>query len=200
MRIVILDYALGNVFSLYVAFRRLSADIEISSDEKVLKNCDAVVLPGVGSFPAAMQRIEPIRWFLEDMKGEKPMLGICLGLQLFFESSVEGGVKTKGLGFIKGEVVELPNTVKKPHMGWNTVVKIADSTLLKDLDNEYFYFAHSYYAQVREDNVVKAVTTYGVKIPSVVEKDSLFGTQFHPEKSGKYGRQVLINFLKFVKR
>ena len=197
---VILDYALGNVFSLCVAFKRLAVDVEVSSDGRALKECDAIVLPGVGSFPAAMRRIGPVQWLLEEMMSEKPMLGICLGLQLFFESSVEGGVRTKGLGFIKGEVVELPSGVKKPHMGWNTVTRVADSVLLGDMDGAYFYFAHSYYARAEEPGVVKAVTMYGATIPSVVESGALLGTQFHPEKSGANGRRVLANFLEFVRR
>lgn len=200
MKFTILDYSVGNLFSISNAFRKENIDVRLSSSPSDIRESDAIILPGVGSFPAAMKRIERIRDILFDVLPEKYLFGVCLGLQLFFKRSSEGGVDTQGLGFLKGEVIELPSNVKKPHMGWNRVVKTDESLLLENLKHFYFYFAHSFFVKPENSRVVKAVVDYGVSIPAVVEYKNIFGTQFHPEKSGKDGKVVIRNFIKIVKR
>ncbi len=200
MRVAVLDYAVGNLFSITNALRRLGADASATSEPQELREADAIVLPGVGSFPAAMERLRGLGGLLGDLAGEKPILGICLGMQLFFEGSVEGGSWTRGLGLLPGRVVELPLDVKKPHIGWNQVWPLWASTLLEGVPpGGYFYFVHSYYAETRGSHVA-AYTGYGVEFPSVVESPPIYGAQFHPEKSGRLGMRVLENFLGVVKR
>ncbi len=200
MKVVVLDYAVGNVFSIVNAFRRLGADAVLSFKAGAFDSADAVVLPGVGSYPAAMSRLETLRSYLDGIVGSKPILGICLGLQLFFEESLEGGAPVRGLGYLSGRVVPLPPSVKRPHMGWNQVFNIGSSELLEGVpDGSFFYFAHSFYASTSGEPV-KAFTDYGVRFPSVVESGGLYGTQFHPEKSGRVGRIVLENFLRIARR
>ena len=200
MKVAVLDYAVGNLFSISNALRRLGAEPTVTSDPRLLEEADAVVLPGVGSFPAAAARIAPVAGLLRRLAREKPVLGVCLGMQLFFQSSLEGGRETPGLSLLPGRVVPLPPRVKGPHMGWNTVHPVAPSRLLEGVPGDsYFYFVHSYYADTAGGHVV-ATTRYGVEFPSVVETPPLYGTQFHPEKSGRLGLKVLGNFLGEAKR
>jgi len=187
MKILVVDYGVGNIFSIVKSFERLRVETTLNLRE----DFDAVVLPGVGGFDAALSHIG--REELLELVSGVPVLGVCLGMQLFFESSEEG--EKRGLGLIKGRVVRFPKNVKCPHMGWSLVR--GWGSLLQG--EAYFYFAHSYYS-LPEDNVVKGVTSYGVEVPAIIEKGNLYGVQFHPEKSGRRGREVLERFLEAVKR
>jgi glutamine amidotransferase len=201
VRVVIVDYGVGNLRSIKRALERAGAIPVITSSRDDIKRADAIVLPGVGSFKGATQNLGPIlRPLYETIEEGRPVLGICLGLQLFFEWSEEGGVK--GLGLIEGFVDRLPSTVKVPHMGWNSIKIRTWSPIIDGIPNgAYMYFVHSYKANPKKKDVVMATTTYGCDFPSIVEaKPALFGTQFHPEKSGSYGLAILKNFVKLVKR
>jgi len=158
-------------------------------------------LPGVGAFRDAMASITPLKEeLLKEVYSGKPLLGVCLGLQMLFDRSFEGGL-FEGLKLIRGDAVKLPPGVKIPHMGWNTIRIVRENPLLDGVkDGAYVYFVHSYYVKPCEDNVIVAETDYGVKFPSIVSKGCLYGTQFHPEKSGKVGLKILKNFVSLVKR
>lgn len=164
-----------------------------------LKQAEAIILPGVGDFSTASKNLAPIREALFELaKGGTPVLGICLGMQLLFQKSEEGN--GEGLGLLEGENVRLPDFVKVPHMGWNTIQIIKQNMLFEGLESEaYYYFAHSYYPVPVENGIVCAETTYGTTFASVVAKQNIYGTQFHPEKSGMQGLKFLKNFLNFVK-
>jgi glutamine amidotransferase len=200
LRAVIIDYGVGNLYSLKCALKKVGFTPIIGFSKRLLKQADAIVLPGVGNFSTASKKLATIREsLLELVKGRTPFFGICLGMQLLFRKSEEG--IGEGLAFFEGENVRLPGYVKVPHMGWNTVQDTAPNILLKDLENEsYFYFAHSYYPIPADKNIVCAETTYGVRFASVVAEQNIFGTQFHPEKSGLQGLQLLKNFHDLVKR
>jgi glutamine amidotransferase len=193
-RIAILDYGVGNLRSIKRGLERCGADAYISSNDRELFSGDALVLPGVGAFCDAM---DDLRVFEDEIKSyveEKPILGICLGLQLLFTESEENGLH-KGLGLLKGKVVMLPNTVKIPHMGWNSTEIKRETSFLRGLrSGEFFYYVHSYYA-APVDDITSATTTYGVEVPAVVEWNNIYATQFHPEKSGKAGLLLLRNFV-----
>jgi glutamine amidotransferase len=198
--ITIIDYQMGNLRSVQKALQHVGATAEISSDPEVIGNADKIVLPGVGAFGDAMTElrtrnlIEPIQAFVAS---GKPFLGVCLGLQLLFDASEEGGQHV-GLGLIPGRVLRfkgLPSDMKVPHMGWNTIEIVRSAPLLAGVDNEsYFYFVHSYYVVPDSDDVVAAQTTYGGPFCAMVWRDNLFATQFHPEKSQAVGLQLLANF------
>lgn len=197
--IAIIDYDAGNIKSVEKALNYLGEEAIITRDHDEIVNSDKVILPGVGAFADAMEKIR--HYALEETIHEVvekniPFLGICLGLQLMFESSDEGpGVK--GLGLLPGKILRIPKSgdLKIPHMGWNNIKVKEDSRLFKGLpDNPYVYFVHSYYLQAQEPEIVKAVTGYGTEIHASVEKDNVFACQFHPEKSGKYGLEILKNF------
>lgn len=199
MRGLIFDYGVGNLFSLKCALKRLNVEVIISESLEKIKYCDFIILPGVGSFDAAMKRLSKDKKLLiSKLNSGLPCLGICLGMQLFFMESEEGMMK--GLNLLKGKVVRLPDNVKVPQMGWNNLKIVKESRLLEGIDNNsWVYFVHSYYPDVNEDCIV-AYTDYGVRFASVVEKGNIFGTQFHPEKSGKVGAVMLRNFVKICKR
>lgn len=200
VRIAVLKYGVGNTYSILSGLKRAGARPEIVLNVRDARRLDAVVLPGVGSYPAAMKRIGKDSDLLTEMvdKG-KPVLGICLGMQLLFESSEEGGL-TRGLSILRGRIVRIPAR-KLPHIGWSRVVrKNTASTLLNGVpDGAYFYFVHSY-GLLDDLDVVKATTTYDeLKLAAVVEYHPVYGTQFHPERSGFYGEVVLRNFVKIVR-
>jgi glutamine amidotransferase len=159
------------------------------------------VLPGVGAFAPAVKNMQPIADVVaEAMKNGTPLLGICLGLQLLFTRSSEGG-SVKGLDFISGDVVKLPDSVKTPQMGWNTINFATSNPMLDGVkDGSYVYFVHSFYPQPTDPNVIVTTTDYGVKFASMVAKKNLFATQFHPEKSSKTGLIMLKNFVRIIKR
>lgn len=201
--ICIIDYGAGNIESVRKAFEFIGAECVLSDDPKVLESADAAVLPGVGSFGDAMDNIrsrkleEPIKKFISS---GKPFLGICLGLQILFEGSEESPEAT-GLSVLKGKIVRIPNGegLKIPHMGWNSLSLKNQSKLFEGLrENRYVYFVHSYYLRAEED-IVTSTTEYGVTIHASVQKDNLMACQFHPEKSGETGLEILRNFVALIK-
>jgi len=199
--ISIVDYGVGNLRSVKKALERAGAKTVITSDQEDLRRSDAIVLPGVGAFREAMKNVLPIAELLKVLvKDGAPTLGICLGLQLLFTRSVEGG-KTRGLDLIKGDVLKLPDNVKLPHIGWNTLEIARECPILQDVaDRSYVYFVHSYFSNPVSPGDEIAYTKYGMKFPSVVARGNLFGTQFHPEKSSRVGLKILKNFVSMLKR
>ncbi len=203
MTIAILDYGAGNLRSVELAFARLGVPTVVTNDAAVAMQADGLILPGVGAFADAMHALEQsglIPALIHAKETGKPLLGICLGMQALFEGSEEGeGVK--GLGFVKGFVRRLPDAegLKIPHMGWNDIRAEKDSPLLCDLPNEpYVYFVHSYACFAEDPADVLTTTDYGVRFCSAVQRGNVFGTQFHPEKSGRVGEQMLKNFAAYV--
>ncbi|HUK49527.1 MAG TPA: imidazole glycerol phosphate synthase subunit HisH [Terriglobales bacterium] len=197
MRVSIFNYGVGNLYSLQTALRREGAKPQITSDIRKVKVADALLLPGVGSFSEAANRL-PYDEIHDLVKTGKPILGVCLGLQLFFKSSDEG--PGRGLALLSGKVRRLPSTVKVPQIGWNVLKVRNRSELVEGVPNEsWVYYVHSYYPDTQDDCVV-ATTEYGLEYPCLVAKNNIFGTQFHPEKSGTSGRIILQNFLRLVRR
>jgi len=199
MKIAILDYDVGNIFSLRAALERLGIESEIVGRIPKHPNFDALILPGVGNFTHASLRLASEHQNLREVAPQLPILGICLGMQLFFERSEEG--EGDGLGLIEGDVVRLPRSVKTPQMGWNKVVIRRDHPLLEGLPAEsWMYFVHSYYPRPSSQDVVYAESEYGVRFPSIIAKGNVYGTQFHPEKSGTAGKTLLSNFVAIARR
>lgn len=195
--IAVIDYGAGNLHSVKNALDYLGAESVITSSSDEILRSDKVILPGVGSFGDAMRRLKE-KNLVESVKcaadGSKPFLGICLGLQLLFESSEESpGVE--GLGLFKGRVVKIPeHGLKIPHMGWNNISLAKESRILPD-NKPYVYFVHSYYIKAENTTDVSAYTEYGERLDVAVERGNVFATQFHPEKSGKAGLDILKRFL-----
>lgn len=198
MKIAILDYGAGNLKSISNACKKLGVSVSIVSKYQAnsLKDFDKIILPGVGNFGNAMMKLNEFKEILLDKIGDGvPFLGLCLGIQVIFESSEESP-ETKGLGIFKGSCVKFPDTVKIPHTGWNNIKVIKENPILRDIPSgSYFYFVHSYYPVPKEREIVIATTNYGIEFPSVVSKDNIFATQFHPEKSNSIGLKILENFL-----
>ena len=197
--IAIIDYDAGNIRSVEKAMAKLGQEVWITRDRERIMNADKVILPGVGSFGDAMAHLREYNLVevIKDVVAEKkPFLGICLGLQLLYESSEETpGVE--GLGILNGKILKIPEQegLKIPHMGWNSLHLQNDGRLFRGIEqNPYVYFVHSYYLKAEEEETVKATTEYSVKIHASVEKDNVFACQFHPEKSGDLGLQILKNF------
>lgn len=196
----IIDYGAGNLHSVKNALDYICAPCEITSDPKKILAADAVILPGVGAFGDCMASLEDsglIDVVKQAAASGKPFLGICLGLQLMFEESEEApGVK--GLGIFKGKVVKIPDCgLKIPHMGWNNIELTKESKILSG--NPFVYFVHSYYIQPEDKSIVSARTEYGATLDVAVEKDNVFATQFHPEKSGEAGMEILRRFIGLIK-
>lgn len=194
----IVDYGVGNLFSLQSSFKAIGQEAFVSGDPEELAKADRIVLPGVGAFEDAANKLRKsgLDQFVCRQAGEgKPLLGICLGMQLLFEKSYEYG-EHEGLGLLKGQVIpmegRLPGELKIPHMGWNRLA-VKSGRLLRDVDGEYVYFVHSYYASGCETSLA-AVTEYGIPITAAVEQRNIFGCQFHPEKSGSVGLKILKSF------
>ena len=196
----IIDYNMGNLASVYNACSKFTKDLKIVKNADDLKNLDKIILPGVGAYKDAMQHLEDSGLkdaILDFANSKKPLLGICLGMQLLFESSEEFGY-TKGLGLIEGKVVKfdkskMSSDLKIPHMGCNKIVN-KDNPLFKNLQNPYLYFVHSYHV-VTDDKYTIATTNYGYDFVSAVNKDNIFGFQPHPEKSHNNGLKILENFI-----
>ena len=197
--ITIVDYDMGNSRSVVNMLQRIGFKAEITRDHKKLESAEKLILPGVGSFDTAMKNLEHFE--LKELLDRKaliekvPFLGICLGMQILTNSSEEGNLS--GLGWIKGSasIFKSDNDIKVPHMGWNYIIPSSNSRLCKNLeDNSRFYFVHSYYVQVHEEEHSSMKTTYSLEFDSGIEKDNIFGVQFHPEKSHKFGMQILKNF------
>ncbi len=196
----IIDYGVGNLFSLQCAFRRIGEEVVMSDDIKVLSQADRLVLPGVGAFADAAEKLQNsgLGAFLKaEAAAGKPVLGICLGMQLLFERSFEYG-EHAGLGLLKGSVVPMsgviPAELKIPHMGWNKLEFTKDSRLFAHIkEGDYVYFVHSYFATDCTDSVA-SVAEYGEKLTASVEQGNIYGCQFHPEKSGQVGLNILKAF------
>ena len=202
--ITIVDYGAGNLQSVEKAFQYIGAPVRLASSGTEIASAEALVLPGVGAFRDAMHSLEaggmaqPLRDYIAS---GRPFLGICLGLQLLFEESEEFG-HVKGLGAFKGRICRIPaeNGLKVPHMGWNSLELKRTDGIFKGLqENPYVYFVHSYYLKAEERQLVSAQTEYGVKIDAAIQRGNAFATQFHPDKSGRVGLQMLRNFMAVVK-
>lgn len=198
--IAIIDYDAGNIKSVEKAMQLLGQKIVVTRDRETILLADKVILPGVGAFGDAMEKIH--QYGLNDVihkvvEKKTPFLGICLGLQLMFERSDEApGVE--GLGILKGEILKIPDNedLKIPHMGWNSLLFPREGKLFKGIpEGSYVYFVHSYYLKAAEEEIVTAVTDYSTKIHASVEKDHIYACQFHPEKSSDVGIQILRNFV-----
>lgn len=200
--IAIIDYGAGNIRSIEKALEHVGAVVQVTDDPSVVSKAQAVVLPGVGSGGAAMARMtergldDAIR---QATQQGKPFLGICLGMQLLADHHAEGEVD--GLRLFAGEVRRIPHGPKIPHMGWNQVKPLCTGLAIFDgvPQDAYFYFAHSYYVEPQDQQGVAAVTEYGSPFCSVIVTERVWGTQFHPEKSGTVGLQILSNFVRWVK-
>ena len=193
----IIDYGVGNLFSLRSSFAAIGVEAFVSGDAAELAKADRLILPGVGAFGDAAEKLRASgldAFVREQAAAGKPLMGICLGMQLLFERSYEYG-DHEGLGLLKGQVVgmsgKLPEGLKIPHMGWNALKLTKSAKLLEE--GSYVYFVHSFYAENCEDSLA-AVTDYGIPITAAVERDNIFGCQFHPEKSGNVGLAILKKF------
>ena len=200
--IAVVDYGRGNLGSVGNAFGRLGMPARITDDPAVVADADAVVLPGDGAFHDVMSAlarlglVEPLRAVLDE---GRPFLGICIGYQILFTESEEFG-HSKGLDVIPGVVRRFPGGLKVPHMGWNEVTHGGDLVLFDGVPSgAHFYFVHSYYPETDEPSVKRATCEYGVRFPAAAEREGLFATQFHPEKSQRWGLRLLENFAAFVR-
>lgn len=195
--IAIVDYGMGNLKSVQKALAFLNIDCIISSKDEEISRSKGIIIPGVGAFPDAMENMKKNGLDLiikKEAKKGKPILGICLGMQLLFEEGEEIQ-NTAGLGFLKGRIVEIQGEVKVPHMGWNSLNFQGYSPLLEGVkEGSFVYFVHSYFAELVEEGILNAYSEYGIDIPAIVSKDNIFGIQFHPEKSGEVGMKILKNF------
>ena len=201
--IALIDYGLGNLKSVSKALQVAGAEVKITNNPQEIEKAKAIVLPGVGTFQRGMRNLRKLNLLpvLNDaIEGNKPFLGICLGLQLLFSKSEEDG-EHKGLGVIKGKVIKFSGDVKIPHIGWNqTTLHATRYTLHARMfegipNNSYFYFVHSYYVEPEDKSVIAATTNYGKEFVSAIAKGNVWGAQFHPEKSDKLGLKILENFL-----
>lgn len=199
MQITILDYGVGNLYSLWKALERRSVEPKVSKNLPQREGLQGLILPGVGSFSAAAKRLSSVRQRLIRLAEDgTPILGVCLGMQLFFERSEEG--EGRGLSLIAGEVVKLPSSVKTPHIGWNTLQSVKKSPVTEGVeDGSWVYFVHSYHPRPQSKRTVVAESSYGVDFPAVVASENIFGTQFHPEKSGVAGAKILQNFIAYCR-
>lgn len=196
----IIDYGVGNLFSLRSSLAYIGEKCVVSSDEEQLRQTDRIILPGVGAFGDAAEKLRDLkldRFVKKEAEAGKPLMGICLGMQLLFESSEEFGMH-KGLELLRGKIISMegriPEELKIPHIGWNSLNKKKDHALLYGIpDNSCVYFVHSFFASRCEDSLI-AVTDYGQELTAVVAIDNVMGCQFHPEKSGRVGLQILRNF------
>jgi glutamine amidotransferase len=199
--IVVVDYNVGNVKSVCNAFRHIGCEVRLSCERRIIEGAAGVVLPGVAAFGYAVSALGRLAEVIKEVAlNSKPLLGICVGYQMLFDKSSEYG-QHKGLGLVGGDVVPIPPSQTVPHMGWNVVRMDEDMDLFAGLGKErHFYFAHSFYAEVADSHAKIAYTDYGFDLPAAVQKENIYGTQFHPEKSGKAGLKVLRNFYKICKR
>ena len=202
--ITIIDYGAGNIRSIEKALQFIGEEVQLTGEPEKIRHAEKLILPGVGSFGEAMDNLnrqgltEAIR---EAASREIPLMGICLGLQLLFERSEESP-GAAGLGILRGEILRIPDApgLKIPHMGWNSLHLQNGGILFRGIpEQSYVYFVHSYYLKAAEEDIVKAVTDYGVTIHAAVEKNNIFATQFHPEKSSDAGLAMLRNFAAFGK-
>jgi len=202
--VALVDYGLGNLRSATRGLERAGARVSLTEDPGALDDADGIVLPGVGAFSEGMENAEPVRDALVDAAEDgRPLFGICLGMQMLLTSSEEadrvGQGDAQGLDLVPGRNVRFREGQKVPHMGWNELSVEREHPLVAGVDGQYAYFVHSYYASPEEEAAVVATTDYGVEFPSIVanEAGSVFGTQFHPEKSGETGLRILRNFVEY---
>ena len=207
MNVTIVDYQSGNISSVINSFNEVAkgkVNLEVTSDIKKIESSDKIVLPGQGSFKSCVDSLNSISGLVETLKefaivNNKPLLGICVGLQMFADVGYEEA-ETKGLGWIPGKVSKIDNQngkFKLPHIGWNEIEIQKESKILKDIKNKsHMYFVHSYEFIPEDKSVISATTDYSSKIVCSIERDNLFGTQFHPEKSDKKGLKIIENFIK----
>ena len=206
MNVTIVDYNSGNISSVINSFKEVAKDkvnIKVTADLKIIKSSDKVVLPGQGSFKSCIDALNNINGLVDTLyefaiDNKKPLLGICVGLQMFADVGYEE-TETKGLGWISGKVSKINNQngkYKLPHIGWNQINIVKDSKIYKDIENNsHMYFVHSYELIPEDKNVISATTDYSSKIVCSIEKENIFGTQFHPEKSDKMGLRIVENFI-----
>ena len=201
VKIAIIDYGLGNLRSVKRGFERSGGDVLVTSDIDIISHADGVVLPGVGAFSEGMENAEPLKKsIIEISKSGVPMFGICLGMQMLLTESEEaecagqGGIQ--GLDLIPGKNVRIRNE-KVPHMGWNKLKIVQEHPIVRGVDGLYAYFVHSYHAVPENNSAVISTTEYGGEFASMIARENVFGTQFHPEKSGETGLKILHNFIEF---
>jgi len=206
MKLTIVDYNSGNISSVINSFREVAqnkVNIEVTSDLGKIKSSDKVVLPGQGSFKSCVDALNSINGLVDSLNefaisNKKPLLGICVGLQMFADTGYEE-TETKGLGWISGKVSKIDNQngkYKLPHIGWNQINIIKESKIFRNIENNsHMYFVHSYEFIPEDKNVISATTDYSTKVVCSVEKENLFGTQFHPEKSDRIGLKIIDNFI-----
>ncbi len=201
--IAIVDYGMGNLRSVEKGFKKVGVEAKVTSSPKDVEDASAVVLPGVGAFRDCIRNLTDLSLteaIANSIKKGKPYLGICLGLQVLFSESEEFG-RCKGLDIFRGKVVRFQISEKVPHMGWNNVKIVRRPPILSAVpDDSFFYFVHSYYVVPDDRDVIAAKTDYGVNFTSMIWKDNVFATQFHPEKSQNLGLKVLAGFGEFVKK
>ena len=198
--IAIIDYGVGNLFSLTSSFKKIGVDVVATADKEVIKSADKLILPGVGAFADAVKKLRDSgldKVIIDEAKKGKKIMGICLGMQLLFEKSYEYG-EHDGLGLLKGKVVPMENRIlanlKIPHIGWNALDFKRDSDIFRYInDGDFVYFVHSFYADECDDSVI-ATSEYGAEITAAVQKENVYGCQFHPEKSGSVGLNILKAF------
>jgi|SRR5690554_5823902 len=190
MKIVIIDYGAGNIQSIKFAVRRLGFEAVLSQDAKEIQKADKVIFPGVGEAGSAMKKLRESKLDLLIPKLKQPVLGICLGMQLMCRYSEEGD--TKGLGIFDAKVSRFPKTVKIPQIGWNQITDLKSGLFTKIGENEHVYLVHSFYAPICKETI--AETDYGITYSAALHKDNFYGVQFHPEKSGGIGGDILANF------
>lgn len=198
--IAIIDYGVGNLFSLKSSFKAIDEDAIVTNDVNRIKDANKIILPGVGAFGDAAKKLENsgmAEVLIKECEKGKSVMGICLGMQLLFDESYEFGVH-KGLGLIKGSIVGFEGKIDKeyriPHIGWNSLKLYNSSPVFKDLaDGDYVYFVHSYYAECDKKDII-ATSDYGMEFTAAVQKDNVYGCQFHPEKSGETGLKILKGF------
>ena len=206
MNVTIVDYNSGNISSVINSFKEVAKDkvnIEVTSDLNKIKSSDKIVLPGQGSFKSCVEALNSINGLVETLNefaidNKKPLLGICVGLQMFADIGYEE-TETKGLGWISGKVSKIDNQNRKyklPHIGWNEINIVKKSKIFKDIENKpHMYFVHSYELIPEDKNIITATTDYSSNIVCSIEKENIFGTQFHPEKSDKLGLKIVNNFI-----
>ena len=201
--IAIVDYGMGNLKSVEKGFKKVGVDALVTSEPRVVDNADAVVLPGVGAFKDCIRNLSDLSLteaVVASINKGKPFLGICLGLQVLFSESEEFGT-CKGLDIFRGKVVRFKEGLKVPHMGWNTVRIVNRPPILSDIEEDsFFYFVHSFYVVPEDKGIIATTTDYGTTFTSMVWKDNVFATQFHPEKSQGLGLKILKGFGDFVRK
>ena len=201
VKVAIFDYGAGNIFSLKNSLEKMGATVDIITNFDKPNNYSGLLLPGVGNFDPAIKSItyRSKTQFKDYVKDQTPVLGICLGMEMFFEKSEEGC--ETGLCIIDGEVIELPSSMKIPHMGWNSLEIKNPGKILDGVNNgSWVYFVHSFRVKPLSPEIITAESDYGIKVPAVIEQDNFFGTQFHPEKSGETGSKMIQNFLNECKK